>query len=423
MSDNINSLDIPLSILGGLSARTFLADYWQKKPLLIRAGLTDFDVPLDADELAGMAMENEVESRIVIEKGQVENSDKTLPWHTLKGPFTEEDFADLPEQEWTLLVQAVDHWIPEIQALKERFHFLPSWRLDDVMASYATTGGSVGPHYDQYDVFLVQVAGKRHWQVLAPTNYKDAHLANTELHILENFTPMDYMDWEVETGDILYIPPNFAHYGRALDNDCMTYSIGFRAPSMQDALRGISDKICEVVDDKQRFAAPSDNDEPHHAEIHSSDISYLQTELNKLINKPDLLADWLANHMSEVKYPEYHADLNQADTEQNLQAAIDGVLFFRPGDARICYRQHIQHNHIKNSIIEKNDDTEAKLSLYCNGSHIELTAELESLIQVICDQSEFDFSGMDIDKHKDILPMLSFLISKQGLIPQQPSDD
>ena len=102
-------------------------------------------------------------------------------------PFTEDTFATLPEKEWTLLVQAVDHWVPEVQALKEQFEFLPSWRLDDVMISYATEGGSVGPHYDQYDVFLVQVSGKRRWQVLAPDEYQDSAIPNIKLHILDNF--------------------------------------------------------------------------------------------------------------------------------------------------------------------------------------------------------------------------------------------
>lgn len=410
-----NSLDRPLTILSGMTARTFLNEYWQKKPLLIRAGLTDFELPLEADELAGLAMEEEIEARIVIEKGLAQNNQFAQPWQTLHGPFTEQDFANLPEQEWTLLVQAVDHWVPEIQTIKERFRFLPSWRLDDVMVSYATTGGSVGPHYDQYDVFLIQVAGKRRWQVLSPDDYQDSHIADIPLHILDNFAAQAKMDWEVETGDILYIPPNFAHYGRALDDDCMTYSVGFRAPSWQDVLLGVCDKVSEnlaeqgSVNDKRRFAAPSNNDEPHHAEIHSSDIQYLHQELSNFINQPELLADWLATHMTEVKYPEYHSDLPQEESAAALQEALNGTLCFRPGDARLSYR------HL--------GDQNPKIALYCNGDKIEIADELEPLIQVICDQMEFDFSELDTDKHPDILPLLSFLISKQGLILQPPAED
>lgn len=396
----MTTLDSPLAILGGMSANTFLRDYWQKKPLLIRAGLTDFEAPLEADELAGMAMESDVESRIVIESGET-------PWQTLKGPFTEETFANLPEKEWTLLIQAVDHWVPEVQELKERFRFLPSWRLDDVMISYATTGGSVGPHYDQYDVFLIQVSGQRRWQVLSPEDYKDEAISNIDLHILAEFNPDSDLDWTLEPGDILYLPPNFAHNGRALDDDCMTYSIGFRAPSMQEVLTGIRDKVCEVENEKHRFSSPSDHEEPHHAEIHHSDISYLQNELRAMIDQPDLLANWLGTYMSDVKYPEFHADLNQKETDASLQDALQGVPFFRPGDARISYYLSAQGDHIQ---------------LYCNGSQIELDVTLEPLIHAICDQVEFDFSTLETDKHKDILPMLSFLISKQGIV-HLPSED
>ena len=390
----MTTLDTPLSILGGMSANTFLRDYWQKKPLLIRAGLSDFEPPLEADELAGMAMESEVESRIVIEQGKT-------PWQTIKGPFTEDTFAQLPDQEWTLLIQAVDHWVPEVQELKERFHFLPSWRLDDVMVSYATKGGSVGPHYDQYDVFLVQVSGKRRWQVLAPDAYQDQAIKDIDLHILSNFKADPEQDWELEAGDILYLPPNFAHNGRALDDDCMTYSIGFRAPSMQEVLTGIRDQICEVDNEKHRFSSPSDHEEPHHAEIHHSDISYLQQELKAMLDQPEMLADWLGTYMSEVKYPEFHGDLNQEDTQTSLEDALKGVPFFRPGDARICY-----HANAENKLIQ----------LYCNGAKIEIAKELEPLVHAICDQVEFDFSTLETDKHKDILPMLSFLISKQGVV-------
>lgn len=396
----MTTLDTPLSILGGMSANTFLRDYWQKKTLLIRAGLTDFDVPLEADELAGMSMEEEVESRIVIEKG-------STPWQTIKGPFTEETYANLPEQEWTLLIQAVDHWVPEVQELKERFRFLPSWRLDDVMVSYATKGGSVGPHYDQYDVFLVQVSGKRRWQVLSPNDYQDKPIQGIDLHILSEFSADPEQDWELEAGDILYLPPNFAHNGRALDDDCMTYSIGFRAPSMQEVLTGLRDQICEVENNKHRFSAPSDHEEPHHAEIHHSDISYLQQELKSMLDQPEMLADWLGTYMSDVKYPEFHGDLNQQETQESLDDALKGAMLIRPGDARICYFAAPERNQI---------------NLYCNGSKMEIDLALEPLVHAICDQVEFDFSTLETDKHKDILPMLSFLISKQGIVNLPPAD-
>ena len=397
----MTDLNTPLTILGGLTAQTFLDEYWQKKPLLIRAGLIDFEVPLEADELAGMAMEEDVESRIVIENGKT-------PWETLQGPFDENTFASLPEKEWTLLVQAVDHWVPEVQSLKEQFQFLPSWRLDDVMVSYATEGGSVGPHYDQYDVFLIQVTGKRRWQVLSPDEYSDTSIQNIPLHILDNFPVNNDTDWELEAGDILYLPPNFAHNGRAMDNECMTYSVGFRAPSMQDALTGIRDKLCEEINAKDRFAAPETSNRKNNAEINIDDIAYLQAQLTRLISQPDLLANWLGETMSESKYPEYLAPLNTQELEDSFKSAIQGKTFIRPGDARICYYQSTK---------------KSKISVFCNGESVNVGTELADFVQAITDQIEFDFSGLDFSQNSDLEPLIRFFIRQQGLIELLASED
>ncbi|GAB3481347.1 JmjC domain-containing protein [Marinomonas epiphytica] len=394
-------LDSPLSLLGGMTARTFLSEYWQKKPLLIRQALADFTPPLDADELAGLAMEEEVEARIVIEKGE-------KPWQLLQGPFDEDTFATLPEKEWSLLVQAVDHWVPDIQSLKEQFQFLPSWRLDDVMVSYATEGGSVGPHYDQYDVFLLQAAGQRRWQVLAPEQYQDHPMQGVDLHILQNFEADPKQDWLLDAGDMLYLPPNFAHNGRALDNECMTYSIGFRAPSMQDALTGIRDKLCEEINAKHRFSAPESLTREHSAQIHPSDIDYLQTELSDMLAQPENLAQWLGTTMSESKYPEYQSALTQQETLQAFEQAVAGQTFFRPGDARICYYEH---------------ETQSSLSVFCNGESIKVSHTLTGFVQALCEQSEFDFSQLDLSLEEDLKPLLFFIINQQGLVALSTNEE
>ncbi|TYL47378.1 cupin domain-containing protein [Marinomonas sp. IMCC 4694] len=398
----MTDLTTPLTILGGMTAQTFLDDYWQKKPLLIRGGLVNFTLPLEADELAGMAMEEDIESRIVIEHGKT-------PWETKQGPFTEKTFANLPEKEWTLLIQALDHWVPEVQALKEQFEFLPSWRLDDVMVSYATEGGSVGPHYDQYDVFLVQVSGRRRWQVLAPNEYQDSAIENISLHILDNFPVNTDMDWELETGDILYLPPNFAHNGRALDDDCMTYSIGFRAPSMQDVLTGIRDKLCETDNVKDRFAAPETAARQHSAHISKDDIGYLQAQLARLINQPDQLAQWLGETMSESKYPEYLSPLNQHDVDEAFVNAVKGQTFVRPGDARICY--YVQEQNLEHLQAEQGE-----IRVFCNGEHLLVNATLIGFVEAVCHQVEFDFSGLDLSQNAELEPLVRFFIRQQGLI-------
>jgi 50S ribosomal protein L16 3-hydroxylase len=209
------------------------------------------------------------------------------------------------------------------------------------------------------------------------------------------------MDWELEAGDILYLPPNFAHNGRALNDECMTYSIGFRAPSIQDALTGIRDTLCENVNVKDRFAAPETGKREHSAEIHADDITYLQAQLNRLISQPDLLANWLGETMSESKYPEYLAPLNNQEQDVTFQNAVKGQTFVRPGDARICYYQ-----------LENKDS----IRVFCNGESIDITAELTSFVHAITDQVEFDFSGLDLTQNSDLEPLVRFFIRQQGII-------
>ena len=202
-------------MLGDLSADAFLQRYWQQKPLLIRHALANYRSPISGDELAGLALESEVESRLVESQGG--------DWTLKHGPFTEEDFLGLPEEDWTLLVQGVDLWVPEVQALLSQFAFLPPWRLDDVMVSFACPGGSVGPHFDQYDVFLLQVEGQRRWQIGAACSSETPMRDDSPLRILKEFEAEE--EWVLEPGDMLYLPPGVAHWGVA-ETECLTFSIG-----------------------------------------------------------------------------------------------------------------------------------------------------------------------------------------------------
>lgn len=231
--------DIPLEVLGGISAREFLRDYWQKKPLLIRQAIPGFQSPISPDELAGLSLEEEVESRLVIEHG-------AQPWELRRGPFTEETYQSLPERDWTLLVQAVDQFVPEVSELLEHFRFLPSWRIDDVMISYAAPGGGVGPHFDNYDVFLLQGYGKRRWRIGQMCDSQSPLMKHADLRILADFEGSD--DWVLEPGDMLYLPPRLAHLGTAVD-ECMTYSVGFRAPSAAEVLTHFTDFLAQFLPD------------------------------------------------------------------------------------------------------------------------------------------------------------------------------
>ncbi|MEK9825656.1 MAG: cupin domain-containing protein [Methylotenera sp.] len=290
------------TLLGNISPEQFLAEYWQKKPLLIKNAIPDFQGLLTPDELAGLACEEEVQSRIVEEiHGK---------WHVSHGPFSEEDFSRLPDQpdtehRWTLLVQSVNHFIPEASALLQQFSFIPHARLDDLMVSYAPDGGGVGPHFDSYDVFLLQGQGKRLWRISAQTDL--TLVENAPLRILKNFETSQ--EWLLNAGDMLYLPPHLAHWGIAVSNgseDCMTYSIGFRAPKHRELatefLGYLQDKLQQ--DENAMPGIYQDADltlQSHAAEISTNMIAKVSQTLNQIQWSNDVVADFLGRYLSEPK--------------------------------------------------------------------------------------------------------------------------
>ena len=231
--------------LGGLSAAAFLERYWQREPLLIRQAFPGFVPELDADDIAGLACEPLAEARLV--SGTFPRHD----WRLRYGPFRERDLSGLPERDWTLLVQDVEKHCPPMRALLDRFDFLPRWRIDDLMVSVAAPGGSVGPHVDQYDVFLLQAQGRRRWQIA--TTFDPALRAGVELNVLESFEAE--REWVLEPGDMLYLPPGVAHHGVALDAG-MTWSIGMRAPSAADLLQAWGEWLAENRAEGARYRDP-----------------------------------------------------------------------------------------------------------------------------------------------------------------------
>jgi len=227
---------------GSLTPKQFLGDYWQKKPLMIRQAFPEFTPELDADDIAGLACDELAESRLVTGSFPEHN------WELRYGPFTETYFSSLPETHWTLLVQDVEKHYPPVHSLLDEFSFLPSWRIDDLMVSVAGPGGSVGPHVDQYDVFLLQVEGKRRWQITE--TFDPALLQSCELNVLQSFTPEQ--EWVLEPGDLLYLPPGVAHHGVALDQ-CVTWSVGMRAPSTADLLQALGEWLAQNREEGQRY--------------------------------------------------------------------------------------------------------------------------------------------------------------------------
>jgi 50S ribosomal protein L16 3-hydroxylase len=237
------NIDLPLTLLGGLSPATFMKRHWQKKPLVIRQAIPGFSAPLERAELFDLAAQDDVQSRLVIQTPEV----AATPWRLKQGPFARKALPALKKPGWTLLVQSVDLYDARVRALRDQFRFVPDGRLDDVMISYASDGGGVGPHFDSYDVFLLQTSGSRRWRMGAQKNLN--LVDGAPLKILADFKPTK--EYVLEAGDMLYLPPRYAHEGVALaGDDCITCSIGFRAPKKVELARELMDRLGEDLTDR-----------------------------------------------------------------------------------------------------------------------------------------------------------------------------
>lgn len=368
----------PLELLGNLPVKDFLRDYWQKKPALIRQAIPDFESPISADEMAGLSLEEQVESRIVIENGET-------PWQLLKGPFEEDIYQKLPASNWTLLIQAADQLIPEVTDLLEQFRFIPSWRLDDIMISYAARGGSVGPHYDQYDVFLLQAGGQRHWQVGPKYSHRDECLDQTQLHILKSFETTE--EYTLNPGDMLYLPPQFGHWGKALDDECITYSIGFRAPSKAEILEELLQECLMELSEEDRFSDPDLALQDNAGQISANALQKIQAMWTKALT-PDAINQWFGRYMTQTKYPQDDIDCEGFES----LSWDDSQQFERNPASRYAFI----------------DSTEGTM-LFVDGEALDASA---TLAQTLCDHREF--SGKELSslcKTKEDKATLQLLIS------------
>ena len=283
-----------INIPGDLEPAQFLQRYWQREPLLVRDALPDYISPLTADELAGLALEPDIESRIVVEKGAAG------PWELRHGPFQEHDFRQLPESDWTLLVQGVDLWAPATKLILGHFDFLPPWRLDDIMASYAPTGGSVGPHFDQYDVFLLQIEGQRRWKIGDRCSADTPLIKGTDLRIIDDF--QHTQEWVLGPGDMLYLPPRVGHWGIA-ETECLTFSVGFRSPTLADMVGDLATELASQ-DSERYYNDPRLTPDMASETIDPAFIAHAKKLLHELLDDDDLIADWFARFMTSPKYPE-----------------------------------------------------------------------------------------------------------------------
>lgn len=335
---------------GELTPEKFMTEYWQKKPLLIKNGFASFQDTLSPDELAGLSMEQEIESRIITHS----NFDD---WNVKHGPF--EDFAEFGEENWTLLVQAVNNWSEQTHALLTPFKFLPNWRIDDVMVSFSTPNGGVGPHLDQYDVFIVQGSGKRQWQVGLPDDSLQQLIPHPDLKQVSPFQAL--IDVVTEPGDILYIPPNHPHNGVAIENS-MNFSIGFQAPSGQELFSAFADNLidgnvgCERFDDSKRRLTNSPEVLTNNDLEQLKQFMLAQADNDELFSHMVSVFTTSSHHTLEILMPV------EPFTEESITEFIqtDGI-YFRPVLG------------IKSLINEQNNN------LYINGDRVPLTEETKTL--------------------------------------------
>ena len=313
-------------LLGGLTPRTFLRRHWQKRPLLVRGAFSTFRDPVTPARLLGLAGRADVESRLVRERGG------TRPWEVEPGPLPKSRFRGLGPSHWTLLVQNVDDHVPGVAALLEKFHFLPRWRVDDVMVSYAARQGSVGPHVDTYDVFLLQGRGRRRWRIAQ--RFDPACRRGLDLRVLRGFRAEQ--DFVLEPGDLLYLPPGVAHHGVALE-ECLTYSIGLRAPSEVDLVAGFLQRVVGSVDQARLYADPDLLPAVEPGEISARALETMRAIVARAaeVRRPDFVR-FAGDHLTE-RQPRREGRRRAVDTGALAVTLRSGASLLRNPGARVAF--------------------------------------------------------------------------------------
>jgi 50S ribosomal protein L16 3-hydroxylase len=347
---------------------SFLEEYWQQKPLLIRGFLENFSDPLDGDELGGLALSEDVESRLVhSEDGRYRLS---------QGPFAEDTLTALPERDWTLLVQSVDLWVEEVARLKAHFDFIPSWRIDDIMVSFAAPGGGVGPHFDRYDVFLLQGAGSRHWRLGQRCDAESRVDSSTGLSLLEEFK--QEQEFTLHSGDVLYIPPGWAHWGIGGDPG-LCYSIGFRAPSHEELLEEFSTLLMSHCNPDQRYLDHRPVIPGQAGEIDASELQRLWQALQGKLQSRPVFQEAFGNLVTRPRYPALHREYASQLTAAALQDALAAgeALCRHPGSrfAFLASRKPVA------------GEAALPLRLFADGECFELVDGQIELVHALCNAS------------------------------------
>ncbi len=253
------------------------------------------------------------------------------------GPLEEEVFAELPEKQWTLLVQGVDSLEPSVNQFMHQFRFIPNWRLEDIMISYATDGGGVGPHFDYYDVFLIQAKGQRRWRIGQKCDSNSALVNNLPMKILSEFETQN--DWTLSSGDLLYVPAQVAHWGEAI-GECMTYSVGFRAPSHSDFLLDYSAEVASQLQEDQRYRDPEISASLSCSEIPATTFKYFSEQLEKL-NDIGAISRWFGEYSTTLKHDIvdhlYSLSTGEMKQERVQLNSFCRAAFVKENESALCF--------------------------------------------------------------------------------------
>lgn len=384
----------PLTVLGGITAEQFLAEYWQKKPLLVRNGLPEIVGLLQPQDVQELALEEHASARLIRQKDKNPNE-----WHVKSSPLTKGDFQKLPKL-WSILVQAVDHYSFDLSELWKKFPFIPQWRRDDIMVSYAPKGGSVGKHFDFYDVFLVQGHGHRRWQLGQMCDANTAFVPNQPLKLLPEIDVQ--FDEVLAPGDLLYVPPGMAHYGVAED-DCLTFSFGFRMPNVAGMMERISDQFSANILLQNPVVDIARKQMSQIGEISSTELSYLKELVLAQLQDSTALDAAIMSYMSEPKYPDNIPEPDEIEADDLQEILHEGYEVLLEPASRLLYTEN-------NGI----------LSFWGNGEALCIAETFAPKLKAIADGESLAFDSEF--NELEILENVAYLLNESILMLLPPSE-
>ncbi|MCO8079829.1 MULTISPECIES: cupin domain-containing protein [Acinetobacter] len=385
----------PLDVLGGITAEQFLSEYWQKKPLLVRNAMPEIASLLEPNDVMELALEEHVTARLIKQKDRDPNQ-----WSVKSSPLLKADFQKMPKL-WTLLVQAVDHYSFDLSALWKKFPFIPQWRRDDIMVSYAPQGGSVGKHFDFYDVFLVQGYGHRRWQLGQMCDTETPFVPGQPLKLLPEIEVN--FDEVLAPGDLLYVPPGLAHYGVAED-DCLTYSFGFRMPNVSDMMDRVGDKFSENETLRNPLLDIIRDQVGAIGEVSSNELEYLKEHIMQQLHNSNVLEDAIMSLMSEPKYPENLPEAEEIGTGDLEEALDQGYSLMLEPASRLLYTE-----------------TDGDVLFWANGEGVCISEAFTAKLKQLADGEALLFGEDFADE--EILEDVAALLNEAVLMLVPPADD